>query len=384
MRVLYSYPHRVGAAGPGTTAEQQIKGLVAHGHEVTLYCMSIGSPLDGLLRTVKTMAVGSRRIPRKLFGFDRSLAYHDWRVARVLPRLAGEIDAIHCWGLASVRSLAVARALGIHSFREVTNTHTEFSYQQASAEAEALGVRMPRGHSHLPNPRRLELENREFRLASTLLIPSDYTLRTFAERDFPPEQLIRHRYGFDPGRFPTPPAERDANAPFTACFVGHAEPRKGLHYALRAWLASSASRTGRFIVCGSFVPDYRKKLEDLLAHPSVETVGFTNDVGSIMRAADVLLLPSVEEGSALVTYEAQASGCVLLVSDAAGAMCRHPDQALVHEARDVAALTRHLQTLHDDRTLLARMRSSALSRRSELSWSAAARRLDEIYSGRVS
>ena len=126
------------------------------------------------------------------------------------------------------------------------------------------------------------------------------------------------------------------------------------------------------------------ELEDLLAHPSVETVGFTNDVGSIMRAADVLLLPSVEEGSALVTYEAQASGCVLLVSDAAGAMCRHPDQALVHEARDVAALTRHLQTLHDDRTLLARMRSSALSRRSELSWSAAARRLDEIYSGRVS
>ena len=34
----------------------------------------------------------------------------------------------------------------------------------------------------------------------------------------------------------------------------------------------------------------------------------------------VLVLPSIEEDSALVTYVARASGCVLLVSDAAGAM----------------------------------------------------------------
>ena len=53
-----------------------------------------------------------------------------------------------------------------------------------------------------------------------------------------------------------------ASRPFTAVFLGRGEPRKGLHYALRAWLASSASEHGRFVVYGSFVPGYRESLAD--------------------------------------------------------------------------------------------------------------------------
>ena len=48
--------------------------------------------------------------------------------------------------------------------------------------------------------------------------------------------------------------------------------------------------------------------------------GYLADVSGEMRNTDVLVLPSIEEDSALVTYVARASGCVLLVSDAAGAM----------------------------------------------------------------
>jgi len=68
-----------------------------------------------------------------------------------------------------------------------------------------------------------------------------------------------------------------------------------------------------------------------------------------MRQSDVLVLPSLEEGSALVTYEARGSGCVLLVSDAAGAVCKHMENALVHPAGDVAELAKHISMLHEDR-----------------------------------
>ena len=382
MRVLYSFPHGVGRPGIGTTAEQQIRGLVDHGHDVSLFCASLENSLPALRRTVETMAVAGQAVPRRPFGFDRALAYHDWRVARALRRVAGSIDAVHCWGLGSVRTLGAARGLGIHAFREVTNTHTEFSYERASAEAAALGVRMPRGHSHTPNQRRLATEKHEFELADTLLVPSDYTRKTFLERGISADRLVRHQYGFDPDRFPAPSRSAPEGGPIRACFVGHAEPRKGLHYALQAWVDSGASETGRFVICGSFVADYRRRLSALLAHPSVEMVGFRADVGAVMRDAHVLILPSVEEGSALVTYEAQASGCVLLVSDAAGALCR-PDQALVHEAGDVRTLTQHLHTVDHDRALLARLRAATLARRAELTWSAAAARLDEIYRARV-
>jgi D-inositol-3-phosphate glycosyltransferase len=384
VRVLYSFPHRVGAPGIGSIAEHQVRGLLGQGHTVSLYCMSVSCSLPGLRRLVRTLGVGRHRIPRRPFGFDRALAYHDWRVARASRVVAGEVDAIHCWGLGSVQTLAAARELGIHSFREVPNAHTEFAYQRAAGEAAKLGVRMPRGHSHIPNPRRLELERREFGLADTLLVPSDYVRDTFLERGFRREQLARHQYGFDPDRFPAPSTpEARVTRPLRACFVGHGEPRKGLHYALQAWFDSGVATTGRFVICGGFVPQYRKRLTPLLEHPSIETVGFQSDVGAVMRQADILMLPSLEEGSALVTYEAQASGCVLLVSDAAGALCRHADEALVHRAGDVHTLTEHLRRVDADRDMLARLRATTLARRNQLTWSAAAARLDEIYRARI-
>ena len=76
-----------------------------------------------------------------------------------------------------------------------------------------------------------------------------------------------------------------------------------------------------------------------------------------MRQSDVFVLPSVEEGSALVTYEAQACGCVLAVSDATGA----PAHRSVRPARDVDALAAHLRKLEGDPALLARLRAATVA-----------------------
>src|ERR1043165_8352247 len=98
-----------------------------------------------------------------------------------------------------------------------------------------------------------------------------------------------------------------------------------------------------------------------------------------MRENDILILPSLEEGSALVTYEARGCGCVLLVSEATGAPCTHTVNALVHKPGDVDALTRHIRTVVDDRALLRRLRESSLRDISELTWSHAAKRLNDLY-----
>jgi glycosyltransferase involved in cell wall biosynthesis len=227
------------------------------------------------------------------------------------------------------------------------------------------------------------MEEREFRTADTLLVPSDYVRQTFRDRGFDDQQLVRHQYGFDPARFPEPTAPTaDTHMPLRACFVGHGEPRKGLHHALSAWIESGVAATGELVVCGRILPAYGRVLSPLLGHRSVTTIGFTSDVGAVMRACDVLILPSVEEGSALVTYEAQASGCVLLVSEAAGAVVGI-DTALVHRPGDVAALAAHLRLLDADRSRLAAMRARTLARRGQLTWEAAASRLDAIYRARV-
>jgi len=98
-----------------------------------------------------------------------------------------------------------------------------------------------------------------------------------------------------------------------------------------------------------------------------------------MRNSDVLVLPSIEEGSALVTSEARGSGCVLLVSEAAGAICQHMENALVHKTGDVSALAQHITLLHEDHTTLKRLRRASLATVADLTWSAAGRILLDVY-----
>ena len=83
---------------------------------------------------------------------------------------------------------------------------------------------------------------------------------------------------------------------------------KGLHLALEAWLQSPASNGGRFVVAGAIIPSYRKALEANLAHPSVTVLGHVDNVPDLMRKADVLVLPSIEEGFGRVCTEAIAWG----------------------------------------------------------------------------
>jgi glycosyltransferase involved in cell wall biosynthesis len=331
---------------------------------------------------VTTLSAAGVRVPhRALGGGDRAYRYHDWRVARALERLGDSVDIVHCWPRATLQTSASAKRLGIPTLREVPNTHTAHAYERAARETEALGLRLPRGHSHAYDPRRLERELGEYDQADFLLVPSEFSKRTFTDRGFAEDRLLLHRYGFDPDRFfPDVALERGAaNGGLSALFAGACEPRKGLHHALRAWRASGADEHGRLIVCGRFAPGYRDALGSLLEHPSIEVRGFVGDVGELMRRSHVFVFPSIEEGSALVTYEAQGCGCVLAVSDAAGARCEHGRQGLVHPAGDVSRLTEHLHMLSTDRGLLSRMRAATVASREELSWDRAGEELVETY-----
>ena len=162
-------------------------------------------------------------------------------------------------------------------------------------------------------------------------------------------------------------------------FLGRGQPRKGLHYALRAWIASSASESGRFLVYGRSTRSTPRYLAPLLAHPSVELRGVTDDPMGVLADADVLLLPTIEEGSALVTYEAQVAGCIPLVSVAAGAVIDEGVTGFTHEVGDVAALTSQLDALSSRPEVVREMSAAASARADELSWTAAARRQVAAY-----
>jgi glycosyltransferase involved in cell wall biosynthesis len=380
VRVLYSFPHALGRSGISTTAFHQIQGLIDHGVTVDVVCTSLQRDLRGPRRVIETLKVAGRRVPHRALGVHRAYAYHDWRAARVLEQLRADVDLVHTWPAGCLRTLSAARRVGVPGFREAPSAHTQTAYEDARREADSVGVELPPGHHHRHDARHLDRELREFATADFLLVPSAYVEQSFLDRGHAAEQLIRHRYGFDPRSFAvSAQVERGNGNGLTAAFVGRGEPNKGLHHALRAWIESGAGEHGRFLLCGEVLPSYRDRLAAMLAHPSVQELGFVDDVGRVMRESEVLVLPSVTEGSALVTYEAQAAGCALLVSNAAGAPCEHLREGLVHESGDVATLTDHLRLIDHDRELLFQLRRRALANAARLTWNDAARRLADAY-----
>jgi glycosyltransferase involved in cell wall biosynthesis len=304
---------------------------------------------------------------------------HDWIVSRRIGRMAGQIDIIHTWPIGALRTLKTARRLGIPTVLERCNAHTRFAYTVVREECERIGVPLPPNHEHAWNERLLRKEEEEYRLCDRLLCPSEFVVKTFLEQGFGREKLARHIYGYDEMVFHPNGRPRDDGRGLTMISVGVCAVRKGLHFALEAWLQSPASRRGAFLIAGGFLPAYEAKLAPMLAHPSVKVLGHRNDVPELLRQSDVLVLPSIEEGFGLVCTEAMASGCVPLVSEACTDLCRHMENALVHPVGDVASLAKHITLLEEDRSLLEKLRASGLRLAPEITWKAAGRRLLEAY-----
>jgi glycosyltransferase involved in cell wall biosynthesis len=366
-RILYSFPHVLGASGIGTTALNQIRALREAGAEVVPVVAATGAEATdlGALTTLQWHGV---RIPHRLFGrVDTAYAWHDRAVARLVDR--SRFDVVHTWPLGGLLTLRAARERGVLGTREAPNSHTAHAYVVVADEAAALGVPLPRGQSHRPDLSRLRREFAEYEAAAVVFAPSEHVRQTFLDHGVAESKLVRHRYGYDPTQFyaASPVGER----PFRAVFLGSADPRKGLHYALRAWRQAGAP--GELLIAGGFAPGYREVLSGLLDQPGVRELGFVARPAQLLRDCDVLLLPSVEEGSALVSYEAMASGCVPLVSTTSGAPVADGRDGLLHAPGDVGALAGQLHALSSDRSPLDRLRAAALVSARDLSWAAAGR-----------
>jgi glycosyltransferase involved in cell wall biosynthesis len=379
VRVLYSFPLRLGAERICTTAWHQVTGVAEAGADVLLFPASICRPVGTDVNVSSTLEKGKLRLPYRIVGGMRAGALHDRIVARRLEKLVGKIDIIHTWPLGALETLKAAKRLGIPTVLERCNAHTGFAMEVVQKECERLGVTLPADHEHAYNAKKLHKEEEEYRLATRLLCPSEFVVKTFVDKGYPREKLARHIYGYDEKVHYPSNEPRDPKRGLTMISVGVCAVRKGLHYALEAWLRSPASKDGTFLIAGGFLPAYQEKLAPMLAHPNVKVLGHRNDVPELVRNSDMLVLPSIEEGFGLVITEAMGSGCVPLASEACTEICSHMKTGLMHRIGDVDALTQHITMLHEDRALLEKLRTAGLEAAPGVTWSAAGRILLEAY-----
>jgi glycosyltransferase involved in cell wall biosynthesis len=100
----------------------------------------------------------------------------------------------------------------------------------------------------------------------------------------------------------------------------------------------------------------------------VKLAGFRRDPAPVYRSADVFAFPSLAEGSALVTYEALASGLPVVTTANAGSVVRDGIEGFIIGAGDAGALAQRLDELHRDPCLREAMGRAARERAAAYTW----------------
>jgi glycosyltransferase involved in cell wall biosynthesis len=99
------------------------------------------------------------------------------------------------------------------------------------------------------------------------------------------------------------------------------------------------------------------------------------DIKQEYQVADVFVLPSVAEGSALVTYEALACGIPVITTESAGSVVRDGVEGFIVPESDADALAERIEELVENRELRSCMGKAARERAKEYTWNRYAERL---------
>jgi glycosyltransferase involved in cell wall biosynthesis len=330
------------------------------------------------IHLIETMKIGGRiRVPMRFFGTVGTGRIHDSLAAAYIRRADESWDVFHGWPLGSLRSLDQLRNRNIPTVLERPNVHTAEAFQLVSREYARLGLKPQAGNPHRHDAARLKREEEEYAKADFIACPSDFVRDTFIRRGFSEERCLRHRYGFDEESIAfnasVPPY------PFRFLFLGRGEPRKGAHYLLEAWQKAELGEKAELCFAGNFEEAYLRYLLEHYDQKGVRYLDFVDDVAGLLGTVHALVLPSIEEGSAIVSYECRGAGLPLLASNSGGAYGTNGQGMLLHRTGDTETLARQMKCLVEDEAYYAELKRQLIALRSELSWTAAGRELGEMY-----
>jgi len=369
MRVIYTQAAKLAGAGIGSIAYQHVKGL----HEC------------GFLRKAIIAYEGQHHLPKtciQSFLWMRLVA----RLARdnhpirdaifdaAAARYITECDLFHGWSQQCIHSLKKAKQRGAVTFVERQNSHNRNQYELVQGEFDKWGFK---GYRAI-RPRGMERGLAEYETADYISVPSKFVYDSFLREGFEPERLFLIPYGVDIEMYKPDSDKIKKNNAFRLLFVGQVSLRKGVPYLLQAWQRLKLPDSELWLA-GRIVPDAEMVIQPYLKESSIKFLNHVQHVETLYNQVDAFVLPSIEEGSALVTYEAMASGLPLIFTANTGTVARNKKEGLEVPIRDSEGLAQAIEQLYEDKSLRHKLGQAGRKRAEEFTWQKAVQKLIKAY-----
>jgi len=164
-------------------------------------------------------------------------------------------------------------------------------------------------------------------------------------------------------------------------FAGQVGLRKGIPYLLEAF--ARLRHPKKHLTVAGAIQDHIRPLLAELPTGNVTFLGAIPQAELVDRLSrsHVLVLPSIEEGLALVQAQSMACECPVIATRATGAEDLFTDgvEGFIVEDRDVLALADRMQQIADDPALRARMSAAARLRVKQVGgWDDYGRQWDDL------
>jgi len=286
-------------------------------------------------------------------GYSNALLFDEWTLRRIPP-----CDAFIAISGAGLKTGHKVQQRGGRFICDRGSTHIR--YRAELIEQEHLRWGVPENSQD--DPRDLAREEAIYEAADAVTVPSSYSRQSYLDRGIPAKKIHVLPYGVLLDRFQKvadPPTDR-----FEVLYVGRVSLPKGFPYLLQAFDRLPV-KNKHLTVIGGVQPEMDRVLEKLPR----ENVTFLGTMPQAqlkdhMSRSHVMVMPSLDEGMALVQGQAMACGCPVIATTNTGAADLFTDgvEGFIVPIRDPDALTVRMQQLSEDPTFQRRMSEASLAR----------------------
>lgn len=308
--------------------------------------------------TKEILERGWRKLPRSLQRmYNPQYAIHevfDWLAAGRI----GYPDIVAGGSSVFLHTLRRAKASGILTVVEHGSSHIVYQEKILREEYERFGIAIE--PFMLPHPKVITKEMAEYAEADAIAIPSSYVRRTFVEQGVAPEKMIQVPYGVDLSVFRQIPKEDDV---FRVIFGGGLSLRKGTHYLLQAF-AELALPNSELLLIGAINEEIKPFLQKYAGTYRHLTYRPMPELHKFYSQGSVFVLPSLEEGLAMVQPQAMACGLPVICTTNTGGedIVRDGLDGFVIPIRDTEKLKEKILFLYNHPDIRAAMGQSAKQR----------------------
>lgn len=296
---------------------------------------------------------------------DATYRSFDRHVAARLAHVQG-LQAVYAYEDGALHTFTAADRLGLRRIYDLPIGYWR-SAQQIFKEERELQPEWACTLTGLADSRaKLERKDQELQLADLVVVPSEFVRSTLVQHCSTVAPIAVVPFGS-----PQPLTELPnpcSGGPLRVLYVGSLGQRKGLSYALDA-VAALGSQVSLTLIGRPTSMQCQPLLTALERHHWIESLPHPQILQQ-MRLHDVLLLPSLFEGYALVISEALSQALPVITTSNSGgtSAVRNGVEGFIVPIRSSQAIAERLQQLVDDRVQLAAMRQACLLRAAELSW----------------